>query len=1180
MSDCPTKDRLLLLLDDGLPEGEHAELAAHLEACPQCRGILDRLAARSGLWDELPLLRDEASCPDTHVADEEPGRSWPDDDELPLGLFDPPDEPEHLGKLGPYDVIRPIGRGGMGLVFLAKDRALDRLVAIKILTPGLAATAAARRRFAREAKAAAAVVHEHVVTIHAVDALPQGVPYLVMQYVAGKSVQDVIDRGKTPGVAEILRIGSQAASALAAAHAQGLIHRDIKPANILLENGVERVKITDFGLARAVDDATLSQSGVVAGTPQYMSPEQAGGEPVDHRTDLFSLGSVLYALCTGQAAFRGSSSMATLRKVCEQRPRPIQELNPEIPSWLVRIIETLHAKDPEGRYGSAAEVADLLCRCLAHVQQPSSVPLPAELRPARKRRSMAVWGSLPFALILATILCWPGARQAAGQAVSYMGTVLRLTTPEGTLVVEADDPDVGIKLDGSELVITTSGLKELRLSVGKHNVQALKDGKLLREELVTISRGGRTVLRVRQEKEPETLRAAVVPPETKARDEAVSHIPPTPASLSPIRMPPQPGPSPRAVALGPVDAEVRSLAFSPDGRVLAFGTRAGRVGLWDWQSQLGGVGAGLYQASFDAHPGGVESVAISPDGRMLVTGGHDNHVKLWDLKADPLPPTKPTWDFGGFDQVVRSVAFSPDGNLVAAGGFDRVLALFDAKDGRRVWTSPILDQPVNGIAFSPDGQLIALALGDWTKARPDKPIGQPGEVQVWNWPGRERIATMLGWKAECKSVAFDSTGKYLAATGADNMLRLYECDRGSCKDRCVLDAGPKPAGVAFRPGSLLLASGNRSGQVKFWSAATQGLADTLQAHPQNIPCIAFSPDGRVLATAGADGMVKIWFIPGIPGAAALESLRLAEVLRQHPPEMGRSSGWRMQIYLRDLAEERTTLVADEPIPGQNWCSNPDWSHDGTKILFNASTGMRERSRQMVLDNLDGHPRTLDLGPGRWGKFSPDDRRIVFALAREDETDRPGIWVMNPDGTGRSRLDIDVIGAPSFSEDGRQLLINTFEDPASTYIHDFATKQTTRVEVPGLKIFSWPRWAGLHTLVASLGDGSEPESIGLLDVQRPGQAHVEGQLWRRSDGPDTYARWPLYDPPTGACYFLGARGVVRSILKSPSNMGRPGAIPIEGGERPDGMGGLTPSPGGRYLLFNAHRPDQAATRRPR
>src|SRR5262249_55448712 len=153
------------------------------------------------------------------------------------------------------------------------------------------------------------------------------------------------------------------------------------PANILLENGVERVKITDFGLARAVDDDAVSYPGVVGGTPQYMSPEQARGEPIDHRTDLFSLGSVLYALCTGQVPFRGNSSIATLKCVCEQPRRPIRALNPEIPPWLVKIIDKLHAKDPAGRYDSAAEVADLLGRCLAHVQQPSGAPLPAELHP-------------------------------------------------------------------------------------------------------------------------------------------------------------------------------------------------------------------------------------------------------------------------------------------------------------------------------------------------------------------------------------------------------------------------------------------------------------------------------------------------------------------------------------------------------------------------------------------------------------------------------------------------------------------------------------------------------------------------------------------------------------------------------------------------------------------------------
>src|SRR5262249_3881457 len=163
-----------------------------------------------------------------------------------------------------------IGGGGMGVVLKAFDENLHRVVAVKVMAPQLAASATARQRFTREARAAAAVTHDHVVTLHAVEEAG-GLPYIVMQFVDGQSLQDRLDRSGSLPIREVLRIGMQAAAGLAAAHKQGLIHRDIKPANVLLENGVERVKLTDFGLARAVDDASLTQSGVVAGTPQYMS---------------------------------------------------------------------------------------------------------------------------------------------------------------------------------------------------------------------------------------------------------------------------------------------------------------------------------------------------------------------------------------------------------------------------------------------------------------------------------------------------------------------------------------------------------------------------------------------------------------------------------------------------------------------------------------------------------------------------------------------------------------------------------------------------------------------------------------------------------------------------------------------------------------------------------------------
>ncbi len=762
MSSCPSPDRLRHLLRDDPPEIDQTELAAHLDSCRECRGVLDRLAARSGLWHDLALLRDNPPGPSPCGATKNLEVVPPEDENIPVGLLEPPDQPGHLGKLGPYDVLRLIGRGGMGIVFLARDRALDRLVAIKVLSPGMAATGAARRRFAREAKAAAAVVHEHVVTIHAVDTLPLGVPYLVMQYIAGKSVQELIDRGKAPELAEILRIGSQAAGALAAAHAQGLIHRDIKPANILLENGVERVKITDFGLARAVDDDTVSHPGVVAGTPQYMSPEQASGEPIDHRTDLFSLGSVLYALCTGQAPFRGNTSMATLKCVCEQTPRPIRAINPEIPSWLVKIIEKLHAKDPADRYDSAADVADLLGRCLAHVQQPASAPLPAELVPVRNRRAIALWGAFPVCLMLAGLLSFPGVREAAGQAASYMATVLRLKTPEGTLVVETDDPSVGITLDGSELVVTGAGVKELRLSVGQHSVQAVKDGRIVRDELVTISRGGRTVLTVHRETDHST----------------------------------------------PARSTARAVVAPP-----------------------------------------------------------------------PLVPV------------------------------------------------------------------------------------DPGE----------------------------------------------------------------------------------------------------------------------------------------------EVHRLAEILRSHPPTLLNPSEG-TKIFMRDLAAGWTTMIADTAQTGLPFAEQPDWSHDGRRILFRAKPTAQGPSRMIILEDRDGRPQLSDVGAGDSPRFSPDDRTIAFVLFPGEPSGEPeGVWLMNADGTNRRRL--CELAAPFWSPDGAQILLNGMLSHTISKIYDFETKRTTRIDVPGQSIFSWPRWVAPGQIVACIGGGIVPDSIVILDVSRPEEAKVVRRLWNRSAPSDVFAAGP-------------------------------------------------------------------------
>jgi len=379
-SECD-RQRLRELLDDKLPQESQDELAKHLNSCADCRKELESLAAGPQWWsDAQQLLSTEVNLKNSTSADNVSKSSInliPNATSSRLNFLSPSDDPTKLGRLGPYEIVKVIGRGGMGIVLKGFDSALNRYVAIKVLAPQWMHSEAARRRFAREAQAAAAVTHEHVIAIHAVDSAGE-MPYLVMPFIDGISLQECIDREAPLELEKILRISIQIAAGLAAAHAQGLVHRDIKPANILLENGVQRVLITDFGLARAVDDASFTRSCFIAGTPEYMAPEQANGEFVDHRIDLFSLGSVMYAMCTGQSPFRRETTMAVLRQICEGTPRSIREINPKIPIWLERIIARLHAKKAEERYQTAGEVAELLKDWLAHTEQPTVYIRPRE----------------------------------------------------------------------------------------------------------------------------------------------------------------------------------------------------------------------------------------------------------------------------------------------------------------------------------------------------------------------------------------------------------------------------------------------------------------------------------------------------------------------------------------------------------------------------------------------------------------------------------------------------------------------------------------------------------------------------------------------------------------------------------------------------------------------------------
>jgi serine/threonine protein kinase len=367
--------RLELLLADDEASDEYRVAAGHVETCAACQQRLTALAAEPSWWDEAHTLlsgecqpRWEPDALQTEMLSDVAAESVESLHDRVLGLLGAPGHPEMLGRLGRYDIERVIGSGGMGVVLKAHDGELNRPIAIKLLAPHLAHTGAARSRFAREGRAAAAVVHEHVVAIYNVES-GGPVPFLVMQYVPGRSLQSRVDDDGPLGVEEILRIGMQAAAGLAAAHRQGLVHRDVKPSNILLENQVERAVLTDFGLARAIDDASLTQTGILAGTPHYMSPEQATGGPIDLRSDLFSLGAVLYFMATGHPPFRAVGTLAVLHRICRENHRPVWQLNKDIPDQLCDIIDNLLEKKPTRRPANAEVVQQQLSQLLSRVQQ-------------------------------------------------------------------------------------------------------------------------------------------------------------------------------------------------------------------------------------------------------------------------------------------------------------------------------------------------------------------------------------------------------------------------------------------------------------------------------------------------------------------------------------------------------------------------------------------------------------------------------------------------------------------------------------------------------------------------------------------------------------------------------------------------------------------------------------------
>jgi hypothetical protein len=735
-----------------------------------------------------------------------------------LDFLSPSQKPGSLGRLDHYEMLAVVGRGGMGIVLKAFDEKLHRVVAVKVLAPHLAACGTARQRFVREARAAAAVRHDNVIGIHAVEDAGR-IPYLVMEFIDGLSLEDRVRHGGPLEVEEVLRVGVQIAAGLAAAHQQGLVHRDIKPANILLDNSARRVKITDFGLARAVDDPGLTQSGFAVGTPAYMSPEQANGDAVDHRSDLFSLGSLLYKLCTGRLPFHAANTPAVLRRVSDDTPRPPREVNADVPAWLETLISRLHAKDPADRFQTAAEVADVLGRHLAHLQPPASVAPPPPRRLAGRKPGRffpaAVLGLLVvLAAGVAGYLIFRDRPVEPGPAVTAV-----LPVPKEAVAPEPKpEPLVPGQVPApEELARRPAAADALRRQDIPEEVldQAVRDAQGDWPELVAVlgspqppgkndPPGPHAMLAISPD--GTTLAAAGRDKVVRLWDLATGKVR---LELTDHRRP-----------------EVSHLckpAFSPDGKLLATGDRQGTIRLWS--PTQGKPLARLVEPAGDLH-----QIAFSPDGRFLAAARDRGATQLWEARTTKLHSTLRM----GTD-VVYCVAFSPDGKTLATRAGPAV-CLWDVGTGTLGGTLWGSGAPARCLAFHPDGKTLVtcsdnkdVLVRDVPGKRPPLAMGMVGhDSGVWD----------AVWRAD--------GGLLVTVAQTDGGVRFWDPGASPLRGKLIRIAPPRTPGYcsfALSPEGRHLAVTHPNGTIYVLRLAPPG--QVLRRPPvDHSPAPAARPPGR------------------------------------------------------------------------------------------------------------------------------------------------------------------------------------------------------------------------------------------------------------------------------------------------------------------------------------------------
>jgi WD40 repeat protein len=963
---------------------------------------------------------------------------------------------------GDYELLEEIARGGMGIVFKARQMSLNRLVAVKLISSGTLATEELVKRFKAEAEAAASLSHPNIVPIYEIGE-HQGQHYFSMGLIEGPNLRQALSqiqnpKSKTRNPSEprqAARLVSTIARAVHYAHQRGVLHRDIKPSNILLDAKGEP-HLTDFGLAKLIEkESTLTQTNAVMGTPAYMSPEQARGgtKGVTTVADVYGLGAVLYEMLTGSPPFGATTFMETIRQVLDREPRPPSIFSAATDRDLETICLKCLEKEPNRRYGSADALANELDRWLRH-EPIQARPITAVERVQKWVRRRPAIAALAAGLALAFMaglggVTWQWRRaereRDAAQLNLYVAN-MNLVAPaweqnnarrvRELLDQTAKFADRGFEwyygqrqahLNRKTLYGHLGAVRAVAFSPDSQRIVTSSDDGTARvwdaatgKELLILR--GHTAVVNAAAFSPDGRRVVTGSNDRTARVwEAASgrELVSFRGHLNAVR-----GvtfsPSGRQIVTSSEDrmakvwdvASARELlslkghtggilavAFSPDGRQIVTGSRDETARVWD-------AGSGVTLLSLGAHTGALRSVAFSPNGTRIVTGD-DLCVRVWSVATgkEVLNRASRISDIS----ALHSVAFSPDGEWVLSSGEDQMARLWEIS-GERIFMFRGHIGPVFSAAFSPDGQRVVTGSRDQT-------------ARIWEVPRHEEPLVLEGHKKIVRSVGFSPDSQRVVTCSDDWTARVWEAATG--KELLLLErhAGAVRC-VAISADGQRIATGSEDRTAKVWDAITGQEVVSLRGHLGQVYSVAFSPDSRRIVTGGEDRTAKVW-----DPATGKELFTLGKhggTIRSvaFSPDGHRivSGGEDGAVMIWDAKDRRKllTIRANAGVYSLAFASDSQRIACGSRSW---TVGVWDVASGKALVSLLGHNHVVHSVA-----FSPDGHRII--TGSDDQTVK--VWEA---ATGRELLTLkldDRIVSVAFSPDGRRIVAGTWGGPVMVW----------------------------------------------------------------------------------------------------------------------------------------------------